>query len=67
MVSNNSTNHFRHIDYIKITVFGFALAALWSSLHTIILPLRILGLLYLFYHRFIAANENQGTKLAEEA
>jgi Na+/melibiose symporter-like transporter len=44
MVSNNSTNHFRHIDYIKITVFGFALAALWSSLHTIILPLRILDL-----------------------
>jgi len=39
-----SSNHFRRIDYIKITVFGFALAALWSSLHTIILPLRILGL-----------------------
>jgi MFS family permease len=42
MVSNNSTNHFRHIDYIKITIFGFALTALWSSLHTIILPLRLL-------------------------
>jgi len=40
IVSNNST--FRPIDYIKITVFGFALAALWSSLHTIILPLRLL-------------------------
>jgi Na+/melibiose symporter-like transporter len=40
IVSNNSA--FRPIDYIKITVFGFALAALWSSLHTIILPLRLL-------------------------
>jgi len=42
MVSNNSANYFRHIDYIKITIFGFALAALWSSLHSIILPLRLL-------------------------
>ena len=39
-MSNNSA--FRPIDYIKITIFGFALAALWSSLHTIILPLRLL-------------------------
>jgi Na+/melibiose symporter-like transporter len=39
MVSNN---HFRRIDYIKITIFGFALAALWGSLHTIIIPLRLL-------------------------
>ena len=37
-----SNNHFRRIDYIKITIFGFALAALWNSLHTIILPLRLL-------------------------
>ena len=37
-----SNNHFRRIDYIKITIFGFALAALWGSLHTIILPLRLL-------------------------
>jgi len=44
IVSNNSTNHFRHIDYIKITVFGFALAALWGSLHTFIIQLRLLGL-----------------------
>ncbi|MDH5695223.1 MAG: MFS transporter [Dehalococcoidia bacterium] len=42
MISNNSTNYFRHIDYVKITILGFALAALWSSLHTIILPLRLL-------------------------
>ena len=33
---------FHRIDYIKITIFGFALAALWSSLHSIILPLRLL-------------------------
>jgi Na+/melibiose symporter-like transporter len=37
-----NSNHFRRIDYIKITVFGFALTALWGSLHTIILPLRLL-------------------------
>jgi len=29
-------------NYIKITVLGFALAALWSSLHTIVIPLRLL-------------------------
>ncbi|MFC1984604.1 MFS transporter [Chloroflexota bacterium] len=29
-------------DYIKITIFGFALAALWSSLHTIVIQLRLL-------------------------
>jgi Na+/melibiose symporter-like transporter len=28
--------------YVKITIFGFALASLWSSLHSIILPLRLL-------------------------
>jgi len=35
-------NGFRRIDYIKITIFGFALSALWSSLHMIIMPLRLL-------------------------
>ena len=40
MVSSNSA--FRHIDYIKITIFGFALAALWGSLHTIVLQERLL-------------------------
>jgi Na+/melibiose symporter-like transporter len=40
MVTNNST--FRRTDYLKITVFGFALAALWGSLHTIIIPARLL-------------------------
>jgi Na+/melibiose symporter-like transporter len=37
-----SSNHFRRTDYIKISIFGFAIAALWGSLHTIILPLRLL-------------------------
>ncbi|MBA7680939.1 hypothetical protein ES703_89260 [subsurface metagenome] len=44
--SNTSTvakaNEFRPVDYIKITIFGFALSALWSSLHAIIMPLRLL-------------------------
>lgn len=39
-MSNNSA--FRRIDYIKITIFGFALTAMWSSLHTFVLPLRVL-------------------------
>lgn len=34
--------HFHGADYVKITVFGFALSALWQSLHIIILPLRLL-------------------------
>jgi Na+/melibiose symporter-like transporter len=34
--------YFRRRDYVKITVFGFALTALWQSMHTIILPLRLL-------------------------
>ena len=37
-----STTQFRRRDYVKITIFGFALTALWQSLHTIILPLRLL-------------------------
>ncbi len=40
MATNKST--FRRADYLKITVFGFALAALWGSLHTIIIPARLL-------------------------
>jgi len=35
-------DRFRRIDYVKITIFGFATSALWSSLHSIILPLRLL-------------------------
>ncbi len=29
-------------DYLKITILGFALTALWSSIHSLILPLRLL-------------------------
>jgi Na+/melibiose symporter-like transporter len=36
------TSAFRRSDYLKITVFGFALAALWGSLHSIVLPTRLL-------------------------
>ncbi len=38
-----NTEGFGTTDYIKITIFGFALAALWGSLHSIIMPLRLLG------------------------
>ncbi len=37
-----SRRGFAPIDYVKITIFGFAMTALWSSLHSIILPLRLL-------------------------
>ncbi len=40
--THTSTNGFHSIDYIKITILGFGLTALWSSLHSIILPLRLL-------------------------
>lgn len=44
MASNAGANtkEFRPIDYVKITLFGFALSAFWSSLHLVILPLRLL-------------------------
>jgi len=44
VVNNTSTGAkgFGRADYIKITIFGFALAALWSSLHTIIIQVRLL-------------------------
>jgi len=35
-------NNLRHIDYVKITIFGFGLSAFWSSLHVVIMPLRLL-------------------------
>ncbi len=34
-------NEFRSVDYVKITIFGFALAALWGSLHTFIIQQRL--------------------------
>jgi len=39
---NNFITHFRRWDYVKITLFGLAITAVWQSLHTIILPLRLL-------------------------
>jgi Na+/melibiose symporter-like transporter len=41
MIKQNATP-FRRMDYLKITIFGFALTALWQSLHTITLPVRLL-------------------------
>jgi Na+/melibiose symporter-like transporter len=40
MTGSNSTFH--RIDYLKITIFGFALSALWGSLHTIVIQQRLL-------------------------
>ncbi|MBA7563242.1 hypothetical protein ES708_04897 [subsurface metagenome] len=44
VASNTGTGAkgFGRADYIKITIFGFALAALWSSLHTFIIQVRLL-------------------------
>lgn len=41
-MSHQSATHFKRRDYVKITIFGFAVTALWQSLHSIILPLRLL-------------------------
>jgi Na+/melibiose symporter-like transporter len=43
-MSNESASRFRRRDYVKITIFGFAITALWQSLHSIILPLRLLDI-----------------------
>ena len=40
--ARNNRRRFGAVDYVKITIWGFALAALWSSLHSIIMPLRLL-------------------------
>jgi len=44
VASNTGTGAkgFGSVNYIKITIFGFALAALWSSLHTIVIQVRLL-------------------------
>ena len=39
---NINISNFRRWDYVKITILGFATTALWQSLHSIILPQRIL-------------------------
>ena len=33
---------FARIDYVKITILGFGLTALWSSLNSIVLPIQLL-------------------------
>jgi len=30
------------VDYVKITVLGFAISALWACFHTVVLPIRLL-------------------------
>jgi len=44
VASNTGTGPtgFGSADYIKITIFGFALAALWASFHIVILQVRLL-------------------------
>lgn len=37
-----SRRAFQPIDYLKITIFGAALSFLWPSLHTLIIPIRLL-------------------------
>ncbi len=37
-----SVERFRRRDYVKITIYSLALSALWGSLHSIVLPLRLL-------------------------
>ena len=41
--SDRGEKQFGAIDYFKITILGFALTALWSSLGSILLPIRILA------------------------
>ena len=40
--SIQNDTRFTSLDYMKIAVLGFALTAVWSSLHSIVLPLRLL-------------------------
>ncbi len=41
-MSTQPAGYLRNRDYVRITLFGFALTALYQSLHTIVLPLRLL-------------------------
>lgn len=41
--NNRVKKHFNQIDYLRITILGFALTALWSSLQSIIIPIRLLA------------------------
>ena len=41
-VIGRNTGKFQRFDYVKITIWGLALSALWGSLHSIVLPMRLL-------------------------
>ncbi|MFC2067273.1 MFS transporter [Chloroflexota bacterium] len=41
-IGTSGSTEFRRIDYVKITIFGLAISALWGSLHSIVLPVRLL-------------------------
>ena len=41
-MSNTGSIQFRFLDYVKISIFALALTALWQSMHSIILPIRLL-------------------------
>jgi Na+/melibiose symporter-like transporter len=43
-MKNQNARLFRRRDYVKITIFGLAITALWQSLHSIVLPLRLLDI-----------------------
>jgi Na+/melibiose symporter-like transporter len=43
-MTNRKVTPFHRRDYVKITVLGFAITALWQSLHSIILPIRLLDI-----------------------
>ncbi len=42
-MSSQQTGYLRRRGYVKITIFGFGLTALYQSLHTIVLPLYLLN------------------------
>ncbi|MDD5126890.1 MAG: MFS transporter [Dehalococcoidales bacterium] len=42
MATDIPGHNFRRIDYVKVTILGLALSALWGSLHSIVLPMRLL-------------------------
>jgi Na+/melibiose symporter-like transporter len=44
IMPNGNFTPLRRRDYIKITIFSLAITALWQSLHSIILPLRLLDI-----------------------
>ncbi len=41
-ITERNSPRFGGIDYIKVTIYGLGLSALWGGLHSIILPIRLL-------------------------